>query len=278
MSTAISAATGSGGLLELADLPIDLTGLPGRGTLPAILDGHIRVAHMPGLLRPDYCTAILEALTDVSYKNYSSVQGLAEKDSAHFFKFGPTAHYGFDSEPNGVENYFTEAAEADRELRNRFARANIADPLHVMKQILGHLWGGPADVATEGDRSYFAGVVRSLTAGAGPHTDNAKRTPQLSIGETTAQGSILFYLAMPTEGGGVRVFNKRPVSPEPLDGLGWAGVAGYQYEGVTPTAGDVVIIPTTHVHSVDPVSGEGDRITISAFFGPMPDGRLVLWS
>ncbi len=278
MSTVTAAANGSSGLLELADLPIDLTGLPGRGTLPAILDGYIRVAHLPGLLRPEYCTAILDALADVSYKSYASVQGLAKTESAQFFKFGPTAHYGFDSEPNGVENYFAEAAEADADLRNRFARADIADPLHVMKQILGYLWGSHAEVATEGDRSYFAGVVRSLTAGAGPHTDNARRTPQLSIGETTAQGSILFYLKMPTEGGGVRVFNKRHPTPEPFDGLGWRGVAGYQYEGVTPNAGDVVIFPSTHVHSVDPVTGEGDRITISSFFGPMPDGRLVLWS
>ncbi|HEY0229302.1 MAG TPA: hypothetical protein VGC05_23530 [Mycobacterium sp.] len=104
MSTVTAAANGSSGLLELADLPIDLTGLPGRGTLPAILDGYIRVAHLPGLLRPEYCTAILDALADVSYKSYASVQGLAKTESAQFFKFGPTAHYGFDSEPNGVEN------------------------------------------------------------------------------------------------------------------------------------------------------------------------------
>ena len=278
MTSVIGQPAASGGLLELANLPIDLTGLPGRGTLPAILNGHIRVAHMPALLRPDYCAAILEALSDVSYQNYSSVTGLANNVAANFFKFGPTAHYGFDKEPNGVENYFSEAAAADAELRNRFARAEIADPLQVMKQILGYLWGSPAEVATEGERSYFAGVVRSLTAGAGPHTDNARRTPQLSIGQTTAQGSILFYLKMPTEGGGVRVFNKQHPTPEPFDGLGWQGVAGYPYEGVTPVAGDVVIIPSTFVHSVDPVSGEGDRITISSFFGPMPDGRLVLWS
>lgn len=261
-------------LLEFSALPIDMSKLPPAGSLQAILDGHVKLSHLPGLVNVDYCNSVIDALADVSYSEYQ-LQDVAT--TAPLLKVGPTAHWQFEHD-GGLERYFSEAESVDEQLRDLFRTAGIDDPLDILIRLLRHMWHGPVDLATEGEKRYFSGVVRSVTGGADPHTDNAQRTPQLSIGKVLSQGSILIYLRMPPAGGGMRVFHKRPASPVPLDGRGWEGVAGLAFSGVTPSAGDVVVFPTTHVHAVEPVIGEGERITISTFFGALPDGRLTVWS
>ncbi len=271
--------TGDFGILDLAPFPIDLDGLPPRGSLPAVLDGHVKLLQLAGLVDVGYCDEVLTALSAVAFKDYGAkaIKASADDDRPTL-KIGPTAHWQFEEEENGLELYFSEAASTHAELRQRFSGAGIVDPLDLLVAILKYLWSGTVEIATEGDKQYFAGVVRSVTGGADPHTDNAQRTPELAIGKVVSQGSILLYLRMPPAGGGVKVFHKRPESPVPIDGLGWRGVAGLQFSGATPSAGDVVIFPTTYMHAVEPVIGEGERVTISSFFGALPDGRLVVWS
>lgn len=259
-------------LLDLAPLPISLSAVPPPGSLQAILDGDVRLAHFRGLLEIDYCDAVMNVLGDVNVSSYD-----VNLAGSQVVKFGPTAHFGFD-EGDGLDHYFREAESADAELRNRFEAAGIVDPREIMIALLKHMWAGPVEIPREGDRKYFAGVMRSVTEGTIPHVDFAQRTPDLAIGKVLSQGSILFYLRMPPAGGGVRVFDKRPASPMPFDGLEWEGVAGLEFAGVTPAAGDVVVFPTTYAHAVEPVIIEGDRVTVSAFFGPLPDGRIILWS
>jgi hypothetical protein len=260
-------------LLELSQMPVDLSRMPPPGSLPAILNAHVHVAHVSGLVDTGYCSSVLGVLEKVGFSNYD-IEGA---DTAAVLKIGPTV---FDraNAGDGLDNYFDTAESVDADLRRRFQDAGIVDPLELLMAVLRFMWCGPVEVARQGDRQYYAGVVRSIAEGAPPHHDNAHRRPGLSIAETESQGSILLYLRMPPAGGGLKVYHKRGTRLDPVDEIGFEHVAGVEFSGVTPSMGDVVIIPSSCFHAVEPVIGEGERVTISSFFGPLPDGRLVLWS
>lgn len=245
-------------------------------TLQEVLDGRRLLWHLPAFVDSDYCRDAVEAIRSVEFSPYPATVGVA--GAAPVLKVGPTVfdHFGTD-----FAAYFDEAAECAGRLRACFAGARIIDPLDLLVDLLTLVWDGPVVIAEERGRPYFAGVLRSIPGGTLPHVDNASvETPELAIGQTSRQGTILLYLAMPTSGGATKVFAKRPNDDDPTYSWGYApeAVAGVRFAGVTPSAGDVVLFPTTHIHQVEPVTGAGDRITFSAFYGPDERGRLVVWS
>jgi hypothetical protein len=253
------------------DLP-----LATEATLQDVLEGRRLLWHLPAFVDGAYCRRAVDAVRGVEFNPYPATVDVP--GASPVLKVGPTVfdHFGSD-----FAAYFNEAAECAARLRACFDRAGIVDPLDVIVDFLTLVWDGPVVIAEEQGRSYFAGVLRSIPGGTLPHVDNASvETPELAIGQTTCQGTILLYLAMPTSGGATKVFAKRPTDADPTYSWGYAAeaLAGVGFAGVTPSAGDVVLFPTTHIHQVEPVTGTGDRLTFSAFYGPDEHGRLVVWS
>jgi hypothetical protein len=238
------------------------------------------VVHLPAALPPGYCTATMNAVARLTFSAYPKTEGAETFEP--ILKYGPTMFDHFHLED--VAPYFDEAECADSALRGAFTESRCPDPLAVAIDALTAVWDAPVRVATEHGRPYFAGVLRDIRSGAIPHVDRARvETPDLTIGESRKQISMLFYLRVPERGGALRVYDKEPTRYDDdhlVDGYGYRpqAVQGVTFRGVTPSVGSVVLFPTTRVHSVDAVEGEGRRVTWSTFIGLQPDGSLRLWS
>ncbi|MEM7142135.1 MAG: 2OG-Fe(II) oxygenase [Actinomycetota bacterium] len=264
---------------RLDNLPVDPDALPPVGTLLRILRAEEPMMWARQYLHSDYTPAAAEALAGISFDPYSATVDV--EGGAAVLKFGPTVFDFFGSDH--FDRYLDEAARASDTISDAFARAGIPSAFEIIVATLEHLWPGPVEVATEKDRPYFAGVVRSIPDGTLPHIDNAQiETPDLSIGKTWAQGTILLYLEMPSSGGATKVFAKQPTEDDPTHAWGYAHEAlnGVRFAGVTPNPGDMLLFPTTCIHQVDPIPphATGRRITVSAFYGPADDGLLLVWS
>lgn len=251
--------------------------------LRSVLQQDATLIHHPSAISETDCSAILGAFEGITFENYTATDGLSDSEPVSKLATTGTLFDHYD-DPAGFGPYFEQARSQMAFMRRRFAAAGAPDPLHIMIEMLRGAWRGPVEVATEpGVGIYNAGVVRSIPSGALPHVDNAvEECPSLAVSRIVAQGSILIYLTSPSGGGGVRVFHKAPTDDDRSRhrqdwGFSPAAIAGVPFTGVNPTAGDVVVFPTTLIHAVDPVIS-GQRVSVSAFFGQTPDGRLVLWS
>jgi hypothetical protein len=266
-------------ILHAEDSPGGLS----QSELRSVLARQTPLLQLPHAIDPEACSAILEAIDALEFEHYAATEGLG--DSEPVSKLAQTGTlFDFYEHPSGFQPYFDQARSQMTFMRRRFAAAGAPDPLELMIQTLQQAWPAPVSVATEpGLGTYNAAVVRSIPSGALPHVDNAaEECPELTVGKVIAQGSILIYLTSPAGGGAVRVFHKAPTDHDQAHnrqdwGYSPASVAGVPFSGINPTAGDVVLFPTTLIHSVDPILS-GRRISVSAFFGQTPDGRLVLWS
>jgi hypothetical protein len=255
----------------------------GEAGLRAVLSRNQILVHLPKAIGSRSCSKILEAIDGIGFESYSATDGLADSEPVSKLVTTGTL-FDFYDDPRGFDPYFEQARSQMAFMRRRFAATGAPDPLRLMADLLQEAWPGPVSVATEpGFGTYNAGVVRSIPSGALPHVDNAaEECPHLVVGETVAQGSILIYLTSPATGGGLRVFHKSPTAYDRIHnrqdwGFSPAAIVGVPFTGVTPSAGDVVVFPTTLIHSVDTVVA-GERISVSAFFGQTRDGRLILWS
>lgn len=248
--------------------------------LNKLFDSSITLMHLRGAVSPAYCTDLVRAAATVPFQAYAKTEN--SDDYAPILKFGPTA-FDYIGQPD-KSGYFASGRDAAAAGAAAFAAAGVINPLTLVLNALRRAWPRPVDVAFEGYSAYFAGVMRDIRDGALPHVDHAKvETPELIIGDTIAQVSLLIYASVPTTGGALRVYDKTPTASDYRDhtlGYGFSpeAVRGTTFRGVTPEVGSVVLFPSTQIHSVDAVTGDGQRITWSTFIGLRPDGSLVLWS
>lgn len=236
--------------------------------------------HLRGGLNEGYCRDVVTTTTrSLSYAPYEKTTNSAE--ISPIAKFGPTV---FDWIGKEFSPYLDETEVASQRMREVFSHENVPHPLDVALEFLRPLWNGGVAVADEAGRPYFAGVLRDIDGGALPHIDHArKETPNLSIGRVVAQASLLYYVEVPSAGGALRVYDKEPSHEDDTHhtlGYGYSpeAIAGVSFTGVTPSTGSLVLFPTTRIHSVDPIDGQGRRVTWSVFLGLTPEGDLLLWS
>ncbi|MGW0025316.1 2OG-Fe(II) oxygenase [Rhodococcus sp. NPDC003383] len=235
--------------------------------------------HFRGGLNEDYCRDVVTTTRSLSYAPYEKTTNSAE--ISPIAKFGPTV---FDWIGKEFSPYLDETEVSSQRMREVFSHVNVPHPLDVTLKFLRPLWNGDVAVADEAGRPYFAGVLRNIDGGALPHIDHArKETPDLSIGRVVAQASLLYYLEAPSAGGALRVYDKEPSHEDDTQhtlGYGYSpeAIAGVSFTGVTPSTGSLVLFPTTRIHSVDPIGGQGRRVTWSVFLGLAPEGNLLLWS
>lgn len=249
--------------------------------LARLFDTSGTLVHMPDALPRRYCRGAVRGAMRVPFETYARTQNSTYY--APILKFGPTVfdYHGQDDK----SGYFAQAASASTRGAVAFADAGVANPLTVALEALRASWPGPVRIAREPDgRPYFAGVMRDIPGGVIPHVDDATiETPDMAIGDITAQASMLFYVAMSSSGGALKLYDKTPTQldwEEHAVGYGFttASIDNVTFRGVTPGVGSVVLFPTTQIHSVDPATGEGRRITWSVFIGLRADGSLILWS
>lgn len=240
---------------------------------------------LPKALPSGYCDAAVAATSSLSFDAYEKTAG--SEVYAPILKYGPTV-FDYAGGQNFTEYFASARDDAERGSRS-FAQAGVANPQSIALRALRRAWGGEVRIAVEPDgdtrpsRPYFAGVIRDIEGGALPHVDDAvTETPELAIGNVVAQASLLFYLQVPAEGGGLRVYDKTATDDDwaTMRGYGFdsSAVAGRTFNGVLPTVGSAVLFRTTQIHSVDPVIGAGRRVTWSTFIGLTKSGDLILWS
>lgn len=267
--------------------PIDRDGLSDPAlrldpdTLREVFNNNGTLVHLLHALPATYCARVVAAAARVPFQAYAKTEN--STDYEPILKFGPTMfdHIGQDDK----SEYFQQGRRAVELGSAAFSAAGVTNPLTVALRALREAWPGPVGVAREANgQAYFAGVMRDIPSGAIPHVDDAHtETPEMAIGDVVAQASMLFYVMAPTAGGALRVYDKTPTAQDYRDhvvGYGFAddAVHNASFRGVTPGVGTVVLFPTTQIHSVDPVRGDGRRISWSTFIGLRADGSLILWS
>ena len=241
--------------------------------------------HLPELLDPGYCDAVADRLRTLSLVPYEATVG--SDKFAPIPKLGPALFEFHDSigedEGAGVGRYLDQADKDAALIRSLFAGTEVPDPLEVLHVVAGELLGGTVTVAREGDRPYFSGVVRDMSDGAIPHYDDASvDTPDLAVGRTDRQVSILFYLT-DFQGGGLTMYERKPTDEDNRErqmayGYTWDTVQGLTFSGVAPRKGSVVVFNPRFLHSIASVVGDRRRLTFSAFIGRTESSDLISWS
>lgn len=242
--------------------------------------------HFPKMLNDSYCDAVASQFSALTLTPYEATMGSTE--FAPIPKIGPALfeyHDEMVADPAaGLMRYFDQADLDMALLRGLFMHSDVPDPLDVLHNIAGILLGQAVDVACEGRRAYFSGVVRNIDGGALPHYDDASvDTPALTVGKTDRQLSLLMYLTS-FSGGGLTSYGKKPTQIDNSRhqfayGYKWDAVNGIVSQTMTPNKGSVIIFNPRFLHSVGPISGTQRRLTVSAFIGRSTEsGQLISWS
>lgn len=242
--------------------------------------------HLPGLLTPAYCDQVAARMRTLVLRPYEATTGSTQ--FAPIPKLGPALFEYHDEmladRSTGLAHYFDQAELDSALLRGIFDGYDVAAPLDALHEIASALLGEPVTVAREGNRTYFSGVVRDINGGALPHYDDASvDTPDLTVGNTDRQLSILLYLT-DFVGGGLTSYEKKPTAFDDAEhvlayGYRWEAVQSIAFEGVVPAKGSVVAFNPRYLHSVAPILGDRHRITVSTFVGRMRStGKLISWS
>lgn len=183
------------------------------------------------------------------------------------------------------EEFLADVAQARADVQDVFA--NSFDPLQRLMQRIQVAWPRRVDFAHEGDRPYFAGIIRSTSDKIDLHVDWAPvNSPDYAIGRVDGQVGWNFFAEELESGGHTTVYNAPwdpPVTAGEIPksyGLDHSLVEGAPSFVYRATAGDVVIFNTRNPHEIAPGSAGpgGSRVSIGSFMGRMPDGDLVLWA
>lgn len=179
------------------------------------------------------------------------------------------------------DDYWAAAAVAHAERRIFFEQSG--DPLWRCTAALRRAWKGSVRIATVAGRDLFAGMRREFSGGAKFHFDDVNiEFPGVFDDDIIYQIGFNAYLEMPSEGGSLSVA-QHPYHPRDerfRDGYGYLNeiADGDEVATIHPRQGDAVLFCTRNMHSVEPVTGVGRRITFSFFIGMTATGGLVLWS
>jgi hypothetical protein len=161
-------------------------------------------------------------------------------------------------------------------------------PIDKLRLSLDESWPGGAKLGCLNGRKMFAGLARVFGQGAvaEPHQDvlSWDAPDAAESAELVAQFAANIYLKMPEEGGELCVWpcslSREDYERHRNPGSYGIDAAALDCEAVriTPRAGELILFPSTCVHSVEaPRSGE--RVTWSCFIGDRgPDRSLMIWS
>ncbi|KAL4868962.1 hypothetical protein BDV12DRAFT_168682 [Aspergillus spectabilis] len=200
----------------------------------------------------------------------------------------------FDNQ-NDKETYFSSVPSATT-LQNRFKiEANI-DIIARVASYLSAVTNTPVRLAREGERSYFAGLLRLINSSALIHADYGPYdAPGWEIGSITAQLSWNILLRE-VQGGECVIYRRfwqgksddeRFRQPAPGYGYRREAVEGVECQVVKPERGELTLFNSRNFHEVKAVDLQaGERYTVSSFIGVLPIKKenggegveIILWS
>lgn len=246
-----------------------------KDNLIALLKNDIPAIRIKNFATSEECSSFSGAVERAGLKYYSVKKKIGYIGMAQYeYRWG-----------RPKDDYFSDVQEANK--RQRVVFSESFDVIQrLIDMVTPHTEAG-IGVAHEGEREYYAGIIRQASEGVDLHADFAPfNSPTYSIKDISAQLGWNFYAEELVEGGVTTVHNA-PWSPvmdsdEPPQSYNLSRdvVAGADTISFTPDAGDVVIFNTRNPHEISGgVAAEGrNRISIGAFIGRMPNKELVMWS
>ena len=243
--------------------------------------------HVPGFIDGKVAAWMAEAVARVNFRPYSvtesSSAGAAYYFGANLYDTRPDVNGDPDYSP-----YFRRAARDRRALKRIMGERGLPDPLDdIFVPVLAANHDGRVGLAQEPHGStYCAPVVRSTANGIHHHVDNGPlEAPELVIASVIKQRSMLLFLDAPGDGtGALQVFHKRPTGYDNSHhrhlayGYTPAAVAGTAVTTIIPEAGDLVVFDSWNIHRVLASSPGSRRVTVSIFYGELPNGDVIVWT
>jgi hypothetical protein len=151
--------------------------------------------------------------------------------------------------------------------------------ISLLNQVMGFVsnaTGRKCEVLSKYGVKFWAGNWRLLSGGAGIHLDDVSDDcPEMSDLDIEFQGSFVFHISTPENGGETNLYDKYLTEGDKEDALykesGWKYspkvVEGVRSIQVSANTGELVFLPTLKFHSVNPSQGSSqERISFSAFF------------
>ncbi|KAK2038822.1 hypothetical protein LZ31DRAFT_477883 [Colletotrichum somersetense] len=193
--------------------------------------------------------------------------------------------------------YFDTVAEA-RALQDRWKKEAGVDVVERVMDKLRSVTDMEVRLASEGNKEYFAGILRAVDRGIGVHADYAPyEAAGWKIGDCVAQ--VTWNILLNTvPGGDTIIYDRQWQAPD--DDIAWRKkfprdsyhpqmLQSHPFKAMEAVAGDLTFFNPRNFHEVKACDVSRDhpvpdiRFTVSSFIGFLPgDGSrpdaLVLWS
>ena len=241
-----------------------------RETVSALIERRITAIVLDRLLSDQECDAMaarVRPLTETSTYRWST----------DLTVLGTSIGEAHES-PEAEARYF-ELAPSTIELYRQVVFPG-GSPIGKVVEQLSRVWAGGSYVPAKNGRTFLPEIVRRWRTGGGahPHIDQC-HTALLSPLGLRGRIGLNVYLQMPSEGGAVEFWERSFTDEEYVRlkrqdyGLD-RSLLGAPDLRLRPDKGQAVIFRAWEPHAVEPLRGEGDRITNAAFFG-IPDASAA---
>ncbi|KAF4552926.1 Hypothetical protein D9617_8g049390 [Elsinoe fawcettii] len=258
-----------------------------------LLSGRTPLIKIPDFLSQEQSDALFEHLSP-SFSPYLHATGPAvEKVGIAQFEFQAQSQADFQSRKGDEKDRYFKAAASLSSLHSSLATVTGTNLLTSFLSLVRPLvpeWD--VSIASEAERSYFAGIFRKINGGTPIHCDWCPYdclTEDWILSKVTCQAVFNLYLSK-TEGGETTVYDRQWTE----DALQYRDPETYGYarelvegrEKVTfkPKKGEMYLFNSRNMHEVAPVKGEGMRVAMASFMGVLPEEvtggrpRLIFWS
>jgi hypothetical protein len=229
-------------------------------TFNAFLEGRIPAVRVKNFASKEMCSLYTQAAFEYGFERY--------KDAPEVGKIGLPL----------VDNPELPAyLEQAQLLRHQSLHFGLS--ISLLNQVMGFVsnaTGRKCEVLEKYGVKFWAGNWRLLSGGAGIHKDVlGEDCPEMVDIEVEFQGSFVFHISTPENGGETMLYDKFLTEEDKEDALykesGWKYspqvVEGVRSIQVPAKTGELVFLPTLKAHSVNPSQGSSqERISFSAFF------------
>ncbi|KAI0014518.1 hypothetical protein F4780DRAFT_767864 [Xylariomycetidae sp. FL0641] len=257
-------------------------------TLEDLFANRIPCVRHKGFLSHDECSRLVKIAKEMKFGHYDpvlifpllSTSGITQFDYSH-----------------DMDKYLS-LVEPARALQKRFIHEAGVDVIGRVRDLIHDVTGLPVRLAREGDREYFAGILRVVEGNfIAPHADYGPFSDQqYEIGKVV--GQVTWNILLENVPGGETLVHDRPWQGKPDDEMFQKERPQYAYRPhiydgtitkvISPVEGDLTLFNSRNFHEVlrvDEWYGKTTRdmrCTISCFIGLLPEDAggpcLVLWS
>ncbi len=247
--------------------------------LAGLLKNEIATVRIPGFVSPEVCKKIVSNIPAHLF-NWYEYRGARENKVS---KIGIVQNEHRDNLEK-MELYLQSVEQANQTRQQIFQPGG--DLLYYVLGFIRAAWGNEVKIAEEvGGRPYFAGLIRSIGAGA-LHFDWAPLDARgWAIERISAQLTWNIYFQLGAEGGETRVYrrygqeaDKQYKVPGSIH-TDFSLVNGVETATILPQTGELIFFNPHNYHMIEKTLGDEQRITFSSFFGQMDEAQsLLFWS